>query len=124
MGPHFGGSPEELPKKILREKIASAARQLYTKIKFPCFVVQEKKSIQNLGRKKGKKKKKKEKKKKKNHIAAKSGLVEMNGYLKIYLTNNNFECLRYDYLLYFNVYVPNLPLLPLFCDLEYLRYSR
>ena len=28
--------------------------------------------------------------------------------------NNSFECLRYDYLLYFNVYVTDLLLLPLF----------
>ena len=27
---------------------------------------------------------------------------------------NNFECLRYDYLLYFNVYMTNLLLLPPF----------
>ena len=39
------------------------------------------------------------------------------------VTNNNFEYLRYDYLLCFNVYVTGLLLLPLFCDLEYLRYS-
>ena len=38
------------------------------------------------------------------------------------VTNNNFECLRYDYLLYFNVYVTDLLLLPLFFDLEYSRY--
>ena len=30
------------------------------------------------------------------------------------VTNNNFECLRYSYLLYFKVYVTDLPLLPLF----------
>ena len=39
------------------------------------------------------------------------------------VTNNNFECLRYDYLLYFNVYVTDLLLLLLFCDLKYSRYS-
>ena len=34
--------------------------------------------------------------------------------MDIAVTNNNFECLRYDYLLYFNVYVTDLLLLPLF----------
>ena len=72
----------ELPKKILGEKIAFAAQQLYTKLRFPCFVVYKKKSVQNLGRKKRKKKGKKEQKM--NLIAAKSGLVGMNGYLETY----------------------------------------
>ena len=54
----------ELPQKISGEKIAFAAQQIYTKIRFRCVVVQEKKSVQKLGRKKGKKRKKKEKKKK------------------------------------------------------------
>ena len=53
----------ELPQKISGEKIAFAAQQLYTKIRFPCVVIQEKKGVQKLGRKKGKKRKKKEKKK-------------------------------------------------------------
>ena len=47
----------ELPKKISGEIIAFAAQQLYLKIRFPCFVVQ-KKSVQNLGRKKRKKRNK------------------------------------------------------------------
>ena len=38
-GPHFGGFPVELPQKISGEKIAFEAQQLYTKIRFPCFVV-------------------------------------------------------------------------------------
>ena len=76
MGPHFGGFPGESPQKILGEKIAFAAQQLYAKIRFPCFVVWEKKSVQNLGRKK--------KKKEKNCIAVKSGLVGIKGYLKTY----------------------------------------
>ena len=66
LGPHFGGVPVELPQKISGEKIAFAAQQLYTKIRFRCVVVSEKKSVQKLGRKKRKKKgKKKEKKGKK-----------------------------------------------------------
>ena len=48
----------ELPQKISGEKIAFAAQQLYTKIRFRCFVVLEK-SVQKLGRKKRKKKEKK-----------------------------------------------------------------
>ena len=77
LGPWFGGSPVELPQKISGEKIAFAAQQLYTKIKFRCSVVWEKKSVQKLGRKK-------RKKKEINLIAAKSGLVGMKGYLKTY----------------------------------------
>ena len=68
----------ELPQKISAEKIAFAAQQLYTKIKFRCFVVLEK-SVQKLGRKK-----KEKKKKETNLIAAKSGLFGMKGYLKTY----------------------------------------
>ena len=56
LGPHFGGSPVELPQKISGEKIAFAAQQLYTKIKFRCFVVWVKKNVQKFGRKKRKKK--------------------------------------------------------------------
>ena len=73
----FGGVSGGVAPKILGEKIASAAQQLYTKIKFPCFVVEEKKSVQKLGRKKRKKKAKK-------LIAAKSGLVGITEYLKTY----------------------------------------
>ena len=67
----------ELPQKLSGEKIAFAAQQLYTKIRFPCFAVWEKKSVQKLGRKK-------RKKKEINLIAAKSGLVGMKGYLETY----------------------------------------
>ena len=35
----MGGVPRELPKKFSGEKIAFAAQQFYTKIKFPFFVV-------------------------------------------------------------------------------------
>ena len=59
MGPILGVFPVELPQKISAEIIAFAAQQLYTKIKFPCFVVWEKKSVQKLGRKKRKKTRKK-----------------------------------------------------------------
>ena len=38
----------ELLQKLSGEKIAFAAQQLYTKIRFRCFVVLEKKSVQNL----------------------------------------------------------------------------
>ena len=38
-GPILGGLPVELPQKILEKKIAFAAQQLYTKIRFPCVVV-------------------------------------------------------------------------------------
>ena len=82
-GPHFGGFPVELPQKILGEKIAFAAQQLYTKIKFRCFVVSEKKGVQKLGRKK-------RKTKEMNLIVAKSGLVGMKGYLKTYNHIKNF----------------------------------
>ena len=36
------------------------------------------------------------------------------GMTKTIVTNNNFECLIYDYLLYFIVYVTDLLFLPLF----------
>ena len=62
----LGGFLVELPKKILGEKIAFAAQQLYTKIRFPCVVVQKKKSVQNFG-KKGKKRIKEKKKLNKPH---------------------------------------------------------
>ena len=39
VGPQFGGFPVELPHEISGEKIAFAAQQLYTKIRFRCFVV-------------------------------------------------------------------------------------
>ena len=39
------------------------------------------------------------------------------------VTNNNFESLIYDYLLYFTAYVTDLLLLLLFFHLEYSRYS-
>ena len=69
LGPHFGGVPGGVAPNISGVKIAFAAQQLYTKIRFPCFVVYERKSVQKLGRKKKKKKgqerKKKEKKRKK-----------------------------------------------------------
>ena len=42
----------ELPQIISGEKIGFGAQQLYTKIRFPCFVVQEKKSVQKLKRNK------------------------------------------------------------------------
>ena len=67
----------ELPQTISGEIIAFAAQQLYTKIRFRCFVVKEKKSVQKLGRKK-------RKKKEINLIAAKSGLVGMKRYLETY----------------------------------------
>ena len=35
----MGGFPVELPQKISVEKVALAAQQLYTKIRFQCFVV-------------------------------------------------------------------------------------
>ena len=75
LGPHFGGGfPMELPQQISGETIAFAAQQLHTKIRFPCFVVQEKKSVQKLGRKKRKKKRKiKEKKKNQTSLQPKVG---------------------------------------------------
>ena len=74
----LGGFPVELPQKLSGEKTAFAAQQLYTKIRFRCVVVLEKKSVQKLGRKKRKKKKEI------NLIAAKSGLVGMKRYLETY----------------------------------------
>ena len=35
----FWGSPRKLAPKILGDEIAFAAKQLYAKIKFQCFVV-------------------------------------------------------------------------------------
>ena len=65
--------------------MAFAAQQIYTKVRFRCFVVKEKKNEQDLETKKGKKRKKKiNRKGKKNLIVAKSGLVGMKGYLKTY----------------------------------------
>ena len=63
----------ELPQKISGEKIAFAAQQLYTKIRFSCFAVYEKKSVQKF-----------RKKKEINFITAKNGLGGMKGYLKTY----------------------------------------
>ena len=37
------------------------------------------------------------------------------------VTNNNFECLIYDYLLYFNAYMTDSLLLPLFFGLKNIR---
>ena len=39
LGPHFEGIPGEVAQKNIRKKIAYAAQQLYTEIKFRCFVV-------------------------------------------------------------------------------------
>ena len=39
LGPHFGGLPVELPQEISGEKIAFAAQQLNTKIRFRFVVV-------------------------------------------------------------------------------------
>ena len=64
-----------MAQKILGHKIAFAAQQLYAKIRFQCCVVEEKKSVQDLGKKK---------EKENNLIAAKSGLVKIKGYLKTY----------------------------------------
>ena len=66
----------ESPPKISGDKIAFAAQQLYTKIRFRCFVVYKKKSVQDLERKKVKKKK--------NSSRQKVGLVGMKEYLKTY----------------------------------------
>ena len=61
-----------LPQKVSGEKIAFAAQQLHTKIRFSCFVVKEKKSVQKLGRKNRKKKGKKgEKERNKSHCGQK-----------------------------------------------------
>ena len=56
-GPILGGFPGELPQKILGEKIAFAAQQLYTKIKF---------QFRGLGEEERTKFRKKKKKKKGN----------------------------------------------------------
>ena len=39
LGPHFGGIPGGVAQKISGEKIAFAAQQIYTKIRFRCVVV-------------------------------------------------------------------------------------
>ena len=39
LGPQFGEFSVELPQKILGEKIAFAAQQPYTRIRFCCVVV-------------------------------------------------------------------------------------
>ena len=39
LGPHFGGLPGGVAQNMSGEKIALAAHQLYTKIRFRCFVV-------------------------------------------------------------------------------------
>ena len=86
MGPHFWGVPGELLKQILGEKIAFAAQQFHTKIRFRCFVISEKNSGEDLGRKKKRKKGKKRKKERKKMklIAAKNGLVGIIRYFKTY----------------------------------------
>ena len=67
--------------KNVGDKITFAAQQLYAKIRFRCFVALEKKSVQDLGRKKEKNRKQKEKKRKKSH-RRQNGLVGMKGYFK------------------------------------------
>ena len=67
------GFPGEWPQNFAGDKIAFATQALYKKIRFRCFVVWEKKSVQDLGRIKRKTNEKKEKK----LIAAKSELVVM-----------------------------------------------
>ena len=79
-GPILGEFPGKWPKKISGDKIAFAALQLFAKItgRFLCFVVENKKSIQDLR----KNKKKRKKKGKKKFIVSKSGLVGKKGYSK------------------------------------------
>ena len=48
LGPILGGFPVELLQKFSGEKIAFAAQQLCTKIRFRCVVVLEKKRVQKL----------------------------------------------------------------------------
>ena len=50
-------------------------------------------------------------------------LEDKNNFGGVYVTNNNFECLRYNYLLCFYVYV-TVSLFSRFFDLEYLRWFR
>ena len=57
-----------LVKKKVAPKNAFAAQQLHTKIRFRCFVIWEKKSVQKLARKK---RKYKEKKRNKPHYGQK-----------------------------------------------------
>ena len=58
LGPILGGFPGEWPQIISGDKIVFATEQLHKKIRFRCFVVYEKKSVQNIGRKKRKTKEK------------------------------------------------------------------
>ena len=60
--------------------------ELYTKIRFRCFVVLEKKSVQDLGRKTGQKKGKKNtwSRPKEKNLVGMVELVGMKGYLKTY----------------------------------------
>ena len=88
----FWGFPVELPQNISGDEIAFAAQQLYTKIRFRCVVVQEKKSVRKKGQKK-----------EINLIAAKSGLVGMKGYLE-----------TYNHMKYFLLYLSRFWLRPLF----------
>ena len=63
LGPQFGGFPVELPQKILGEKIAVAAQQLNTKIRFRCFCdlgEEERTKFRKKKRKKNKGKKRNE----------------------------------------------------------------
>ena len=81
----FGEFPTEWPKKVSHDQITFAAQQLYIKVTFRCVVVQEKKNVQDLGRKKRKKIQKKTKNKNENNvIEAKNGLVGMKGFLETY----------------------------------------
>ena len=61
LGPILVGFPGEWPQKNLGDKIAVATQQLYTKIRFQCFVVLEKNSVKDLERKKEKQRKKRKK---------------------------------------------------------------
>ena len=63
-GPILGGFPVELPQKISGEKIAFAAQQLYTKIRFRCVVGLEEERTKIRKKKKERKRKRKEKNKK------------------------------------------------------------
>ena len=64
----------KLPQKILGEKIAFAAQQLYTKIKFHVLWFRRRRAYKILEEKKGKK----------NLIAAKNRLVGTKKYLKTF----------------------------------------
>ena len=76
LGPHFGGFPVGCPKKFRENKLRLQLNTFTQKVDFDVLWFRRKRAYKNQEEKKGTKEI--------NLIAAKSGLVEMKGYLETY----------------------------------------